>query len=84
MIENSEQLSRLSTTPPVSSAEPTAISARMKCYDLKNWRRVKPHLADKGINDILVRDFNSSPLADGAGSLITETCPVNSNPAIGT
>jgi hypothetical protein len=31
----------------------------MKYYDLKeNWRRVKPHLADKKLNDILVRDFN--------------------------
>jgi hypothetical protein len=31
----------------------------MKYYDLKrNWRRVRPHLADKELNDILVRDFN--------------------------
>ncbi len=31
----------------------------MRYYDLKkNWRRVKPHLADKKLNDILVRDFN--------------------------
>ena len=32
---------------------------RFKYYDLKkNWRRVRPHLADKELNDILVRDFN--------------------------
>jgi len=31
----------------------------MKYYDLKkNWHRVKPHLTDKELNDILVRDFN--------------------------
>jgi hypothetical protein len=59
MTENTEQLSRLSTTPQVSSAEPTTISTRMKYYDLKkNWHRVKPHLADDKLNDILVRDFN--------------------------
>jgi hypothetical protein len=60
MTENTELLSRLSTkTPQVSSAEPTTISTRMKYYDLKkNWHRVKPHLADEKLNDILVRDFN--------------------------
>ena len=31
----------------------------MKYYDLKkNWRRVRRHLGDKELNDILVRDFN--------------------------
>jgi hypothetical protein len=31
----------------------------MKYYDLKkNWHRVKPYLADKKLNDVLVRDFN--------------------------
>jgi hypothetical protein len=31
----------------------------LRYYDLKkNWRRVKPHLGDKELNDILVRDFN--------------------------
>jgi len=31
----------------------------MKYYNLKkNWRRVRPHLGDKILNDILVRDFN--------------------------
>jgi hypothetical protein len=31
----------------------------MKYYDLKkNWWRVRPHLADKKLNNILVRDFN--------------------------
>jgi hypothetical protein len=60
MTENTELLSRLSTeTPQVSSAEPTTISTRMKYYDLKkNWHRVKPHLADQKLNDILVGDFN--------------------------
>jgi hypothetical protein len=34
-------------------------SRSMKYYDLKrNWHRVKPHLGDKELNDILVRDFN--------------------------
>ena len=32
---------------------------QMKYYDLKkHWRRVRPHLADKKLNNILVRDFN--------------------------
>jgi hypothetical protein len=32
----------------------------MKYYDVKkNWRHVKPHLGDKKLNDILVRDFNN-------------------------
>jgi hypothetical protein len=31
----------------------------MKYYDLKKkWRKVKPHLDDKELNEILVRDFN--------------------------
>lgn len=31
----------------------------MKYYDQKkNWGRVRPHLGDKALNDILVRDFN--------------------------
>ena len=31
----------------------------VKYYDLKkNWGRVRPHLGDKALNDILVRDFN--------------------------
>lgn len=31
----------------------------MKYYDLKkNWRRIKRHLADKALNEILIRDFN--------------------------
>jgi hypothetical protein len=95
MTENTELLSHLSTeTPQVSSAEPTTISTRMKYYDLKkNWHRVKPHLADEKLNDILPTRSSmtfwsetsiSSPLADGAGSLLTETFLVNSNPAIGT
>jgi hypothetical protein len=31
----------------------------MKYYDLKkNWKKAKRHLADKELNDVLVRDFN--------------------------
>jgi hypothetical protein len=31
----------------------------MRYYDLKkNWRRVKPHLEDKKLTNILIRDFN--------------------------
>jgi hypothetical protein len=57
MSENAEQLT---ATPQADGGqEPTTISRSMKYYDLKkNWRRVKPHLADKKLNDILVRDFN--------------------------
>jgi hypothetical protein len=34
-------------------------SKSMKYYDLKkNWHRVMPHLGDKELNEILVRDFN--------------------------
>jgi hypothetical protein len=37
----------------------SATQRPMKYYDLKkNWRRVRPHLADKKLNNILVRDFN--------------------------
>jgi hypothetical protein len=33
--------------------------AQMKYYDLKkNWRKVKSHLDNKELNDILIRDFN--------------------------
>ena len=57
MSENTEQLT---ATPQADGGqEPTTISTRMKYYDLKkNWHRVKPHLADEKLNDILVRDFN--------------------------
>jgi hypothetical protein len=35
------------------------IERQYKYYDLKKkWRKVKPHLGDKRLNDILVRDFN--------------------------
>ena len=28
-------------------------------YDpVRNWRKIKPHLGDRELNDILVRDFN--------------------------
>jgi len=31
----------------------------LKYYDLlKNWRKVKPHLGDPELNDVLVREFN--------------------------
>jgi hypothetical protein len=54
MIENNEQLSDLRTS---MGSEP--ITTCMKYYDLKkNRHRVKPHLADKRLNDILVKDFN--------------------------
>jgi hypothetical protein len=37
----------------------SATQRPMKYYDLKkNWRRVRPHLADKKLNNILVKDFN--------------------------
>jgi hypothetical protein len=58
MTENNEQFSNLSpnTQPHSGGLEPTI---SMKYYDLKkNWHRVRPHLADKELNDILVRDFN--------------------------
>ena len=36
----------------------TESNQQMKYYDLKkNWRKVRPHLVDKELNDILVRDF---------------------------
>lgn len=35
------------------------IERQYEYYDLKKkWRKVKPHLGDKRLNDILVRDFN--------------------------
>ena len=42
------------------SNEPKTFQPKaMKYYDVKkNWRHVKPHLEDKKLNDILVRDFN--------------------------
>ena len=59
MTENNEQFSDLSanTQQPSEGLDLTVIP--MKYYDLKkNWHRVKPHLEDKELNDILVRDFN--------------------------
>jgi hypothetical protein len=42
------------------SDEPKTLQPKaVKYYDLKkNWRHVKPHLVDKKLNDILVKDFN--------------------------
>ena len=59
MTENNEQFSNLgpNTQQLSGGSEPPTIG--MKYYDLKkNWHRVKPHLEDKELNDILVRDFN--------------------------
>jgi hypothetical protein len=54
MTENNKELSDLRTS---TGSEP--ITTCVKYYDLKkNWRRVKSHLADKELNDILVNDFN--------------------------
>jgi hypothetical protein len=47
-----------SSEPTVSGYECTP-TFDMVYYDLKkNWRRVKPHLTDEKLNEILVRDFN--------------------------
>ena len=61
MTENNQQFSNLNhkTTQVSRGSEPTTMSKCMKYYDLKkDWHRVKPHLGDKQLNDILVRDFN--------------------------
>jgi hypothetical protein len=43
----------------VKNAKQQYQARTMQYYDLKNnWRRVKPHLGDQTLNDILVRDFN--------------------------
>src|SRR5262245_612602 len=47
--------------PPLAATAPNdpAPHARMKYYALKkNWRRIRPNLTDKKLNDILIRDFN--------------------------
>jgi hypothetical protein len=68
MTENDDQVSSLraeTQQAPTGSETTTTLlpsehsqSKSMKYYDLKNWHRVKPHLGDKKLNDILVRDFN--------------------------
>jgi hypothetical protein len=69
MTENNDQLPSLTpeTQLAATGSETTTTflltehsqSKSMKYYDLKkNWHRVKPHLGDKKLNDILVRDFN--------------------------
>jgi hypothetical protein len=61
MTESNEQFSDLNPNiqQAVGGSEVTTISKGMKYYDLKkNCRRVKPHLTNKELNDILVRDFN--------------------------
>jgi hypothetical protein len=56
MTKNNEKFSNNSPNAQQDS-EPATIC--MTYYDLKrNWHRVKPHLEDKELNDILVRDFN--------------------------
>jgi hypothetical protein len=61
MTESNEQFSNLdpNTQQHSMGSKSTTTSKSMKYYDLKkNWRRVKPYLADHELNDILVRDFN--------------------------
>jgi hypothetical protein len=44
---------------PVRSRSPIKVPKGVEYYDLiKNWRKVKPHLRDPELNDILVRDMN--------------------------
>jgi hypothetical protein len=55
--ETQQNLVGADTTTNSVSSEHSQLS--MEYYDLKkNWHRVKPHLGDKELNDILVRDFN--------------------------
>jgi hypothetical protein len=59
MTKNNEQFSNVSPNTRPNSIGLELTTTSMKYYDLKkNWRRVKPHLTDKELNDILVRDFN--------------------------
>ena len=82
MTEINEQLSTLSPNTQHNS-EPTTI--RMKYYDLKkNWHRIKPHLEDKELNDILVRDFNKFTFGRWNHPFTYATCRANLNPATGT
>lgn len=55
LSKNSTVYETTTTLAPSASSQ----SKTMSYYDLKkNWRRVKPHLEDKKLNNILVRDFN--------------------------
>jgi hypothetical protein len=55
MTKNNKVYETATTLAPSEASQ----SKTMTYYDLKkNWRRVKPHLTDKKLNDILVRDFN--------------------------
>jgi hypothetical protein len=55
MTKNNRVYETTTTLAPSASSQ----SKTMRYYDLKkNWRRVKPHLEDKKLNNILVRDFN--------------------------
>jgi hypothetical protein len=55
MTENTTVYETATTFAPSAASQ----SKTMRYYDLKkNWRRVKPHLVDKKLNDVLVRDFN--------------------------
>ena len=54
-----QQTSTLSKTSSTLVPSNQPASKGMKYYDLtKNWHCVRPHLGDKKLNDILVRDFN--------------------------
>jgi hypothetical protein len=51
--------SRVRALGSVMEQARNATQRPMKYYDLKkNWRRVRPHLADKKLNNILIRNFN--------------------------
>jgi hypothetical protein len=59
MTENNQQFRDHSSNTQQRSEGLDLTTIRMKYYDLKkNWHRVKPHLEDKELNDILVSDFN--------------------------
>jgi hypothetical protein len=59
MTENNEQFSNLSSNTQLDLGGLELTITCMKYYDLKkNWHRVRPHLTDKELNDILVIDFN--------------------------
>jgi hypothetical protein len=59
-------------------------SRTMKYYDLKkNWRKVRRHLADEELNEVLVRDFTNSPTVGGERNLHSDASHLNLRLAIG-
>ena len=78
MTENNTAYETATTLAPSASSQ----SKTLRYYDLKNnWRRVKTHLEDKKLNNILVRDFNkfttgrwSKPFVHGDLPSDFETC----------